>query len=144
MELNMSNINYFMGDELNALLKRQYRIYMCGDLERPQEIAECIRDEKLEIGTSLYESFTADTPHYHARATEYNFVVRGCVRVFLYDTKERLEFKEGSLFVLPPGTKYASKSAPGTQVLFIKCPGGNDKTLYDYDDGLRDWLKEWD
>lgn len=141
---NLNQFDFFSGEVLKETLKKNYRIYLCGNLSVPQEALDCIYDDKLEIGTSFYEFYTADVPHYHKNATEYNFVVYGTVKLYLFDTKETFEFTEGSLYVLPPNTKYATKNAPNTQVLFMKCPGGNDKMLYDCDEHLRKWLISWD
>lgn len=135
---------FFHGAYLENILKEKYRVYLCGDLATPQETLECIYDDKLEVGTSYYSEFTADAPHYHTHATEYNFVVSGRVKLFLFDKNESYEFEQGSLYVLPPNTRYATKNAPGTQVLFIKCPGGMDKVLYEADGPLQGWLGSWD
>jgi hypothetical protein len=50
--------------------------------------------------------------------------------------------------VIEPGVVYAQKSAPGTEILFIKVPPGNDKVPVDTTPEVEAWfrepIKEWD
>lgn len=135
-------MDYIYGDDLYHELDSTYRVYLCGDLEKPQNL-DWIFDKKNEVGISYYRSFTADAPHFHKQAKEYNFVVSGCSKILLIDEKREFIFEEGSIFVIPAGTRYASKHQPNTKILFFKSPGGNDKTLVDADDSLRLWLGSW-
>lgn len=135
-------MEYILGNELNQALKSDYRVYLCGNLSKPQKM-KWIPDEQLEIGTSLYNEFTSDKPHFHHVATEYNYVISGKTKLLLIDEGEEYTFEEGSLFVIPPHTKYASKHLAGTRILFVKNPGGNDKKLIDINQKLTDWLKSW-
>ena len=135
-------MEYIMGRELIEAFQSDYRVYLCGNLSKPQDM-KWIPDSHLEIGTSYYREFTADKPHLHTTATEYNYVVSGMTKVFLIEEGQEFVFETGSLFVIPPHTKYASKHIGGTQILFIKNPGGNDKKLVDVDGALVDWLKLW-
>ncbi len=53
-------------------------------------------------------------------------------------------FGENSLFALFPNERYASKHRPGTKVLFIKSPGGNDKViLKELPKEIEAWLSEY-
>lgn len=135
-------MEYIYGKDIQDALESTYRVYLCGDLKKPQEL-QWIHDEKNEIGVSQYSKFTADHPHYHTRATEYNFVISGCSKVLLIDENKEFVFEAGSLFVIPPMTKYASKHVENTKVLFFKAPGGNDKQLIDIDDQIKAWLSSW-
>jgi len=135
-------MEYIMGRELNRALQSDYRVYLCGNLHKPQSM-KWIPDSQLEIGTSCYKSFTADKPHFHDTATEYNYVASGTTKVLLIEENQEFVFEAGSLFVIPPHTEYASKHLEGTQILFIKNPGGNDKKLVDINETLADWLKSW-
>ncbi len=135
-------MEYIMGSDLRQALQSSYRVYLCGNLSKPQEM-KWIPDGQLEIGTSLYKEFTADKPHFHAAATEYNYVISGKTKVLLIDEGQEFTFEEGSLFVIPPHTKYASKHLGGTRILFVKNPGGNDKNLVNINEALTDWLKSW-
>lgn len=135
-------MQFINGDTIRDALDNKYRVYLCGDLKQPQEMP-WIHDENNEIGMSRYVEFTADKPHYHAVCTEYNVVLSGCSKVFLVDEGAEYTFEAGSIFVFPPMTKYASKHAPGTTVLFFKSPGGNDKNLIDVSPELQTWLETW-
>lgn len=130
------------GKNIDRALASTSRVYLCGDLRRPQTLP-WIFDERNEAGVSEYRQFTWDAPHLHTNATEYNYVVKGCTKVLLTDTREEFTFEAGSLFVLPPGTPYASKHRAGTRILFFKSPGGNDKRLFPVDGELKTWLSAW-
>ena len=140
----MSKIEYIGGDTIKKALDDKYRVYLCGDLQGLQKELECIVDKNLEIGTSYYKEYTADTPHYHTTVTEYNYVISGKVKILLIDEDRELEFGEDSLFVLSPDTKYAGKNQAGTRVYFVKLPGGNDKKVIEADEKVKKWLKAWD
>lgn len=135
-------MEYIVGSELNKALQSDYRVYLCGNLYNPQNM-KWIHDGQLEIGISYYKKFTSDKPHFHGVATEYNYVMNGKTKVFLIDEGEEYIFEEGSLFVIPPNTKYASKHLGGTRILFVKNPGGNDKKLVNTSEVLAEWLKSW-
>lgn len=135
-------MQYITGNELNQALQSNYRVYLCGDLKMPQNM-RWIHDEQMEVGMSLYKEFTAGKPHFHAIATEYNYVISGKMKLLLIDENREYIFEEGSLIVIPPNTKYASKHLGGTRILFIKKPGGNDKNLVEMNNKLNDWLKAW-
>ena len=102
-----------------------------------------IHDEANEIGVSHYKQFTADRPHYHTSATEYNYIISGSSKFFLIDVGKQILLEAGSLLRLPPMTKYASKHLENTKILFFKSPGGNDKQLLDTDERLNAWLRSW-
>ena len=137
-------MNYIIGSDISKVLDIKDRIYLCGDLKKPQQL-EWIEDERLEIGMSRYKGgeFQADIPHYHETNTEYNFVLSGTTKFLLIDERREMEFEKGSLIVVPPGTKYASKHKAGTEILFIKIPAGDDKVIVDVDESIQDWLKDW-
>lgn len=130
------------GDILHQALDKSYRVYLCGDLKKPQEL-EWIYDAKNEIGISFYKKFTADHPHFHTNATEYNYIISGSSKILLIDEQKEITLEAGSIFVIPPLTRYASKHQAGTQILFFKSPGGNDKELVDATESLQMWLQSW-
>jgi len=70
------------GEVLYQALKKSYRVYLCGDLKKPQEM-EWIYDTKNEVGMSFYKHFSADQPHFHTIATEYNYIISGSSKVLL-------------------------------------------------------------
>ena len=137
-------IKVINGEELKAALEKDYRIYLCGDEGMIQPEFAHIPDDFMEIGTSSYKEFTADKPHVHTRNHEYNYVVKGCVRVINLDTGEEFEFGEDSLFVITPNTRYAGKNMAGTRVFFVKYPKGNDKVVVDVPQNVKEWLNSWE
>lgn len=140
----MEKFEFICGESLNKALKSKHRLYLCGNLQKPQEELECIIDKNIEIGTSDYKEFTADAPHFHDTATEYNYVIKGKVKILLIDEKKEYEFGEDSLFIFQPNTKYACKNQAGTKVYFVKSPGGNDKKIISVNDSLKEWLVSWE
>lgn len=136
-------MNFIRGVDLKRALQLTYRVYLCGNLEKPQECLKWIPDNKLEIGTSFYGKFTGDHPHFHSVATEYNYVMCGTSKVLMIDEGKEYTFGEDTLFVIPPHTRYASKHMGGTKILFVKNPGGNDKNLISVDESLKQWLETW-
>ena len=129
--------------QVEAALEKNYRQYLTGRLERPQEELDCVEDD-IEVGISRYDRFTADAPHRHPVATEHVYVLEGEVRVRLPESGQELRLKRGDFFLLRPGVAYASKNAAGTRVLFIKAPGGNDKQPVEPDPDTAAWLERWD
>lgn len=140
----MSKLEYIRGKALDDALDREYRQYLAGHLERPQEFLKNIEDD-IEIGISHYRTFTADKPHVHPVATEHGYVLQGGLRLRLLDgSGEEFDFGPGDFFVVQPGTPYAGKNLPDTRILFIKSPGGNDKQEVAVDEETRAWLSGWD
>lgn len=135
-------MNYIYGKDLTSALDSEYRVYLCGSLKKPQAL-KYIHDEKNEMGISHYRKFTADLPHLHTQALEYNYLISGSSKILILDTGEEFVFEEGSIFVIPPMTKYASKHLADTKILFFKSPGGNDKQLIEVDDKVSKWLSAW-
>lgn len=135
-------MDWICGKEIEEALSSDYRVYLCGDLKQPQLLPH-LYDEVNEVGLSHYRQFTADQPHYHELATEYNYILSGCSKFFLIDEGKEFILEAGSLMRLPPKTKYASKHAENTKVLFFKSPGGNDKQLVNVDERLKSWLSFW-
>ena len=136
-------MNYLEGKEISAALQKTYRVYLCGNLSKPQEELQWVHDEQIEIGISCYSEFTADKPHLHSEATEYNYILEGSSKFYIIDEDKELVFESGSLFIVPPNTKYATKHLEGTKILFIKSPGCNDKQLIDISSELQKWLQTW-
>ncbi len=135
-------MEFINGKDIQTALEFVNRVYLCGNLQKPQDL-QWICDNQNEVGISYYRQFTADQPHYHTTAKEYNFIISGETKVFLIDEGHEFLFKAGSIFVLPPMTKYASKHTENTKILFFKSPGGNDKILVDADSKLKEWLASW-
>lgn len=140
----MESLEIIRGANLSQALEKEYRQYLTGHLQRPQEHLKHI-DDNIEIGISHYREFAADTPHMHPVATEHSYVLQGSIKVLVLEEDPReYQFDAGDFFVLKPGIGYATKNAPGTKILFIKAPGINDKTIIPVTDALARWLSSWD
>ena len=50
---------------------------------------------------------------------------------------------EGGLCVIEPGVAHVCIAHPGTQVLFVKVPGGNDKTVVELDEASLEWVRRY-
>ncbi len=140
--LERAKMEFIRGEYLQKCLNEKYRIYLCGDLKRPQA-EKCILDKKNEIGISFYQQFTTDFPHFHTAATEYNYIISGKSKILLLDEQKEVILETGSLFVFSPMTKYITKHQAGTKILFFKSPGGNDKQLIDMTEELKVWGQSW-
>ena len=57
-------------------------------------------------------------------------------------TAEGHVFRKGDFYVIQPGVVYAQKSAPGTEILFIKVPPGNDKVSVDTTPEVEAWFRQ--
>jgi len=135
-------MKHIHGTELFESLLGNNRIYLCGNLKKPQDL-QWIHDDNIEVGISYYQEFTADLPHQHSIVSEYNFVVSGSCKVLVVSEQKEYIFEEGSLFIIPPQTKYASKHRSNTKILFFKVPGGNDKELIEVSPSIQEWLSKW-
>lgn len=140
----MEALQIIRGAALDSALSKEYRQYLTGHLQRPQEHLKHV-DDDIEIGISHYREFTADTPHMHPVATEHSYVLQGSIKVLLLEGEPReYQLEAGDFFVLRPGVGYATKNAPDTKVLFIKAPGLNDKTLVPVTEDVKKWLSAWE
>ncbi len=131
-------------EELEEAFSHGYRQYLTGRLALPQPYLRHF-DDDIEIGISDYPEFRADVPHVHPIATEHVYVLSGAVRIRFFGTEAGdAEYRAGDFVLIRPGVPHASKNAPGTRVLFVKSPGGNDKTVFRVGADTREWLSAWD
>lgn len=126
-------------EQITKALEDNTRQYLVGKLSRPQAL-EYIEDEKLEMGITSYDEFSSELPHYHTQAYEYQYIISGMTEYMDVETGEQYTFRKGDFYVTPPGIKYAQRSQPGTAILFIKTPPGNDKKDVEVTDEIREWL----
>ena len=124
-------------------LSEKNRVYLCGNLSYADSFNPVINDG-LEIGISHYDSFTAEKAHFHKWNTEYNIVKKGTVKVYVFEEKKEYVLNEDDMYVIEPGMTYITKAQPGTEVMFVKSPGGNDKELISLTDEIISWGKDWD
>lgn len=127
--------------EIKEATDKSYRQYFCGDLKRPQ-ILDFIHTEGLEIGTSDYQTFTADVPHHHTETADMIYILEGEFRIRILESGQEISLTTGDFISVPPMTDYASKARAGTRTLFIKTTKGNDKVDAAVSDELAAWLAE--
>jgi len=127
-------------EQIQHSLENNTRQYLVGKLSLPQ-VLNHIEDDKLEIGITSYTDFHSESPHYHTQAYEYQYIVKGITEYMDVETGQEYTFHQGDFYVTPPGIKYAQRSQPGTEILFIKTPPGNDKQIIETTDKVKEWLK---
>jgi 8-oxo-dGTP diphosphatase len=129
------------GKEIEKALEQTTRQYLVGHLQRPQILSH-IDDEKVEIGITSYNTHASELPHTHSQAYEYQYMISGYTTYIDVESGEEISFSKGDFYVITPGMKYAQKSKPGTTILFIKVPPGNDKINVESDASISKWLSE--
>lgn len=118
---------------------KSYRQYFTGNLSRPQLLRH-LHSENIEIGISVYQNFTADTPHMHTTTADMIYVLSGEYHILLIEKWENIIMHSGDFISIPLNTPYASKAKAGTSVLFIKSCKGNDKVPVSINENLYQWL----
>ncbi len=137
----MVKLNKKKNEYIRKSLKNTTRKYMVGNLKRPQ-ILEFVKNKDVEIGITSYKDYRSELPHKHSDAVEFQFMISGRTQYLDLETGETHEFKKGDFFAIYPGTTYAQRSKPGTEILFIKNPSINDKQLVEPDIDVEKWLSE--
>src|SRR5260370_8408232 len=80
------------------------------------------------MGIAGYETGgKRDPPHRHEQAFEFQYMTAGLTAYLDLTTAEEHVFRKGDFYVIEPGVVYAQKSAPATEILFIKVPPATDK-----------------
>jgi 8-oxo-dGTP diphosphatase len=126
---------------IEAALTGQTRQYLAGALKAPQTLSH-IHDADLEVGISDYVQGGFEPAHRHARAKEYQYVLRGMTEYQDLDTGEVRQFRAGDFYVIYPGTAYVQRIKRETRILFIKYPAGNDKALVPMTQAVDTWARE--
>ncbi len=127
---------------IDKTLESEHRQYLCGDLKLPQKL-ENLKDDEVEIGITLYDSYRVEKPHYHTTCSEYQYILEGKTKYLDLSTMEEVEMKKGDFFIIRRGTKYYQKALKGTKILFFKYPAGNDKILVKLSKEQENWGKEY-
>ena len=140
-----ARVHFVEGSDIDRALGSSGRVYLVGHLERPQSWWDHIDElpDPTEVGITRYAELTVDQPHLHERNTDFSYVVRGTFAVRMIETGEVRVLGEGGLCVIEPGLAHVCIAHPGTQVLFFKLPGGNDKVLVELDEDSRAWVDEY-
>lgn len=131
--------------DIEKELQKFGRTYLSGDLKNFTSL-NYIKTSGLEIGISKYKEFKYDIAHLHKWNNEYNYVLNGEIKVYIFPENREYSFKKGDLFNIEPNMAYMTKSKAGTEILFVKSPGGNDKSFIDISNNNRliEWTKSWE
>jgi len=116
------------------------RQYLVGDLKLPQELKH-VQDSDLEIGITRYDKSTSELPHTHTKAKEYQYMIAGRTEYLNVETGEVTQYECGDFYLIETGVVYAQRSDPGTVILFIKYPAGNDKVNIEASHAIQEWMK---
>ena len=119
------------------------RVYLCGNLQKENAVKHIVTDG-YEMGITDYPIFKFEKAHMHTFNTEYNFVLKGQIKLFLLNEKKEILLSEGDLFVINVNEPYVCKAAAGSRTFFTKIPGGNDKLVIPEDKKLIHWGSTWD
>ena len=138
----MPQITKISGQEIDQALQHVTRQYLVGDLQKPQTLKH-VPNSLVEIGITRYENEgKLEPPHRHKQAFEFQYVTAGLTAYLDLGTAEEHVFRKGDFYVIEPDVAYAQKSAPGTEILFIKVPPGNDKVPVDTTPEVEAWFRE--
>ncbi len=138
----MNKFDVIYNEELDKAFVNEQRQYLTGDLKLPQQL-KFIKDENVEIGISRYKEYKVEMPHYHTEVAEYHIILEGETKyVNITENKEYI-FKKGDFYIIRPNTIYIQKSISGTELMFIKVPGVNDKATYELNNKMEVWLEDW-
>ena len=138
----MPKITKITGQEIDQALQDVTRQYLVGDLKKPQTLKP-VASSLIEIGITRYKNEgKPESPHRHRQAFEFQYVTAGLTAYLELATGDEHVFRKGDFYGIEPGVVYAQKSAPGTQILFIKVPPGNDKVPVDTTPEVEAWFRE--
>ncbi len=114
-----------------------------GDLHSGLARQFASRISRAGFGSERYENEgKLEPPHRHKQAFEFQYMTAGLTAYLDLTTAEEHVFRKGDFYVIEPGAVYAQKSAPGTEILFIKVPPGNDKVPVDITPEVEAWFRE--
>ncbi len=137
----MGQFKLIKNEAIQQSLQNTTRQYFAGNLKQAQ-ILDFIKNEEVEIGITSYKDYSSELPHKHGVAMEYQYMISGRTQYLDLDTGETHEFIKGDFFAIYPGTTYAQRAKPGTEILFIKVPSINDKQVIAADVNVEKWLSE--
>ena len=130
--------------DIDQVLENQKRVYLVGDIKMPNGL-KAVKTDGYEIGISYYKEDTFDAPHVHLSNDEYNYIIEGSVKIYLFKEDKEYTFSKGDMFIILKDEAYATKAQKGTKVIFSKYPGGNDKKLIeDIPESLKQWGASFD
>lgn len=137
----MSDFVFIDKKEIEEAFCGERRQYFAGNLKKPQNLP-FMKSNHVEMGLTSYDTFTAEPPHRHSVATEYQYMMAGRTQYMDVDTGKIYEFKAGDFYAVKPGTTYAQKSEAGTRIIFVKEPSINDKEVVEMKEEVKEWLSK--
>jgi 8-oxo-dGTP diphosphatase len=138
----MPKITKISGQEIDQTLQNVTRQYLVGDLKKPQTLKH-VPSSLIEIGITRYDNNAMpEAPHRHTQAFEFQYVTAGLTEYLDLGSGAEHVFGKGDFYVIEPGVAYAQKSTPGTEILFIKVPPGNDKVPVNATPEVEAWYRE--
>ena len=142
MKYTENDVFVLRDEEIKAATEMEYRQYFSGNLKRPQ-LLNYIQTENLEIGTSVYKTFTADEPHLHKLTSDMVYILQGEYHVWLLEKETSpMVMKKGDFISIPKNCPYASKAKAGTETLFIKQLKESDKVVVTPSPEVKQWMGE--
>ena len=137
----MGDIGVVSASAIERALAASPRQYLMGRLKRPQEL-DHIDSDAVEVGIVDYPVAAADEPHTHVVTSEYQYVLRGQVKLLDLVSREEVSLAAGDFYAVPRDTPHVQKAADGTRVIFFKTPAGDDKQVLDVDASVVRWLAD--
>lgn len=138
----MPKIIRISAEEIDQALQNVTRQYFVGNLQKPQALRH-IPSSLIEIGVTRYVGGKlTEAPHRHKQAFEFQFMTSGLTAYFDLATGDASVFRKGDFYMIEPGVVYAQKSAPNTEILFIKVPPGNDKVPVETTAEVEAWFQK--
>ena len=138
----MSKFDVICSNEIDKAFVKEERQYLTGNLKLPQ-VLNFIKDNNVEIGMSRYKDYKIENPHYHTEVAEYHLIIKGETKYVNITENKEYSFSEGDFYIIRPNTIYIQKSLEGTELIFIKVPGMNDKVSCEITQKMKEWFKEW-
>lgn len=139
----MKDFDVIYSEDINKAFTKEERQYLTGNLKLPQ-VLKYIKDEEVEIGISRYKNYGIENPHYHKEVSEYHLILKGKTKYVNITTNKEYTFKEGDFYIIKPNTIYIQKSLKGTELMFIKVPGKNDKIKSELTEKMKKWFENFD
>lgn len=125
---------------IDDALSESSRQYLVGHLKKPQ-VLNHIESDDIEFGISSYTKAGWEPAHFHTRAREFQYVLKGMTEYMDLATGEVHRYSTGDFYVIDSGTRYVQRIKRETRILFAKLPAGNDKVEVPLSADLLAWAE---
>ena len=142
--MSTPSAHFLPATTIDAVLGSAGRVYLTGHLERPQASFPHISTlaSAVELGITRHDVPAAEQPHLHERNTDIMVVQRGSYAVRILSTGASRVMGAGDVCVLEPNVPHVCVASAGSQVMFFKTPGGNDKVPVELDPPSAAWVEQ--